>query len=160
MVRQQHQFDWAILTYYKDVGEETVAVTASRVPTVTKLRTRELELAEDGANYTSPIVGAWADSRSEAGPLHRGAPGWLSRDRFLESFRGSAVISAIQFERKVECEVAGSRQNAPCEMAADRGCIAPATCVKLAALRPALRVTLHRGLEGGNVSIVTHRAVH
>jgi spermidine synthase len=55
--------------YFKQAGEERVAVAAADVPAETKLREQEFKLAGRGEPYTSPTTGAWSRPGAKQGPF-------------------------------------------------------------------------------------------
>ena len=143
--------------YFKQVGEERVAVAAADVPAETKLREQEFKLAGRGEPYTSPTTGAWSRPGAKLGPftvkLGDGSRVTYSWYRFVDqpSFQqynwGEEKKAALQaFVEKIHAQ-----------WPIDRDYMAPPSRGALATLDPALLVTPPKGLEVGYVPIVTHQ---
>ncbi len=143
--------------YYKQVGQERVAVPAAEVPAATQLQGQEFPQAEMGAAYTSPTIGAWARPGPKQGPfkatLIDGSVVSYSWYRFVDqpSFQqynwDAAKKAALQtFVEKVHA-------NWPI----DRDYMPPPSRGTLATLDPALIVTPPSGMEIGYVPIVTRQ---
>jgi hypothetical protein len=143
--------------YFKQVGEERVAVAAADVPTETKLLEQEFKLAGRGEPYTSPTTGAWSRPGAKLGPftvkLGDGSRVTYSWYRFVDqpSFQqynwGEEKKAALQaFVEKIHAQ-----------WPIDRDYMAPPSRGALATLDPALLVTPPKGLEVGYVPIVTHQ---
>lgn len=143
--------------YYKQIGQERVAVAAASVPAETKLLTQEFKLAKAGVPYTSPSTGAWAQPGPKLGPftakLADGSLVTYSWYRFvdqpsLQQYHWSAAKKA-----QLQAFVEKLHANWPI----DRDYMAPPTRGKLVSLDPALLVTPPRGMETGYVPIVTRQ---
>jgi len=143
--------------YYKNVGEERVAVPAATVPAETKLLTQEFRHAKKGAPYTSPSSGAWAEPGPKRGPftvrLVDGSVVTYSWYRFVD--QPSFQQYAWSTEKKAKLQALVEKLHA--HWISDRDYMAPPTRGKLVALDPALLVTPPPGMEKGYVPIVTHQ---
>ena len=143
--------------YYKHVGEKRVVVSAAAVPAETKLLAQEFKLAEKGAPYTSPSVGAWAEPGPKLGPfttrLVDGSVVTYSWYRFVD--QPSFQQYHWSTEKKAKLQALVEKLHAHWTLARDY--IAPPTRGKLVALDPALLVTPPPGLEVGYVPIVTRQ---
>ena len=143
--------------YYKQVGGKSVVVPAAAVPAETKLLTQEFKHAEQGAPYTSPSVGAWAEPGSKRGPftarLVDGSVVTYSWYRFVD--QPSFQQYHWSAEKKAKLQALVEKLHAHWTL--DRDYIAPPTRGKLVALDPALIVTPPAGLEVGYVPIVTRQ---
>lgn len=142
--------------YYKQVGNECVAVKAAAAPA--ELRAREFQLAKAGKPYTSPTTGAWTKPGAKLGPftvkLTDGSLVTYSWYRFVDqpSFQqydwSAAKKEALQaFVEKIHAT-----------WPIDRDYMAPPTRGSLVTLDPALLVTPPKGLEAGYVPIVTRQS--
>ncbi len=144
--------------YFKQVGEERVAVAAAEVPAETQLRAKEFKLAGRGQPYTSPTVGAWVRPGPKQGPftvkLTDGSRVTYSWYRFVDqpSFQQYGWTEA----KKAKLQVFVEKIHA--NWSIERDYMAPPTRGRLAALDPALLVTPPKGLAVGYVPIVTHQA--
>jgi hypothetical protein len=143
--------------YYKQTGQERVAVPAAKVPAETNLHDREFPHAGIGPAYTSPATGAWTQPGPKAGPfkaaLTDGSIVTYSWYRFIDqpSFQqyhwDAAKKAALQaFVEKIHAS-----------WPIDRDYMPPPTRGTLVTLDPALLVTPPNGLETGYVPIVTHQ---
>ncbi|MGO9923550.1 MAG: hypothetical protein ACLQIB_53715 [Isosphaeraceae bacterium] len=143
--------------YYKQIGQERVAVPASEVPAETQLHGREFSHARMGAAYTSPATGAWLRPGPKTGPLKAtladGSVATYSWYRFVDqpSFQqynwDSSKKAALQaFVEKIHAT-----------WPIDRDYMPPPSRGTLVKLDPALLVTPPEGLETGYVPIVTHQ---
>jgi hypothetical protein len=141
--------------YYKHVGEECVAISASAVPAETKLLTQEFKHAEKGVPYTSPSDGAWAQPGPKLGPftarLVDGSVVTYTWYRFVD--QPSFQQYHWSEEKKAKLQALVERLHAHWPI--DRDYIAPPTRGKLVEIDPALIVTPPPGLEVGYVPIVT-----
>lgn len=144
--------------YFKQVGEERVAVAAAEVPAETQLRAKEFKLAGKGQPYTSPTVGAWVRPGPKQGPftveLTDGSRVTYSWYRFVDQPSLQQYGWTEEKEAKLQAFVEKIHANWPI----DRDYMAPPTRGRLAALDPALLVTPPKGLAVGYVPIVTHQA--
>jgi len=145
--------------YFKQVGEERVAVAAADVPAETQLLSQEFKLAGRGEPYTSPTTGAWSRPGAKQGPftvkLGDGSRVTYSWYRFVDqpSFQqynwGEDKKAALQaFVEKIHAQ-----------WPIDRDYMAPPSRGALATLDPALLVTPPKGLEVGYVPIVTRQSL-
>jgi hypothetical protein len=145
--------------YFKQVGEERVAVAAAVVPAETQLQAQEFKRAQPGEPYTSPATGAWSRPGPKLGPfkvkLADGSLVTYSWYRFVDqpSFQqydwSEAKKAALQaFVEKIHAS-----------WPIDRDYLAPPSHGMLATLDPALLVTPPAGLEVGYVPIVTRQSV-
>jgi hypothetical protein len=144
--------------YYKQVGEERVAVAAVKVPAETKLLTQEFKQASAGKPYTSPAKGAWTQPGPELGPvtakLADGSVVTYSWYRFVDQPSFQQYKWSEEKKAKLQAFVEKIHANWPI----DRDYMAPPTRGKLVSLDPALLVTPPKGLEVGYVPIVTRQS--
>lgn len=143
--------------YYKQVGGKPVAVAAAAVPAETKLLTQEFKLAEKGAPYTSPTIGAWAKPGPKLGPftarLVDGSVVTYSWYRFVDQPSFQQYHWSAEKKAKLQALV----EKIHAHWTLDRDYMSPPTRGKLVALDPALLVTPPAGLEVGYVPIVTRQ---
>ena len=143
--------------YFKQVGEERVAVAAADVPAETKLREQEFKLAGQGEPYTSPTTGAWSRPGAKQGPftvkLADGSRVTYSWYRFVD--QPSFQQYAWSEEKKAALQALVEKIHA--QWPIDRDYMAPPSRGALATLDPALLVTPPKGLEVGYVPIVTRQ---
>jgi hypothetical protein len=143
--------------YYKQVGENRVAVAVAAVPAETKLLTQEFKRAQIGAPYTSPNGGAWAVPGPKLGPftasLGDGSLVTYSWYRFVDQPSFQQYHWSAEKKAKLQALVERIHARWP----ADRDYILPPTRGKLVALDPALLVTPPPGLQVGYVPIVTRQ---
>ncbi len=141
--------------YYKQVGQERVAIAAAAVPQETRLLSQEFKLAGRGEAYTSPTTGAWSRPGPKRGPftakLADGSSVTYCWYRFVDqpSFQqydwSDAKKAALQaFVEKIHAS-----------WPIDRDYMAPPSQGALVTLDPALLVTPPAGLDVGYVPIVT-----
>ena len=103
--------------YFKQVGEECIAVSAADVPAETQLLKQEFQRAGWGEPYTSPTTGAWSRPGPKSGPFTvKLADGSLVAYSWYR-FVGSAVLPAIWLERGQEDGLAGLCGEDPCDLA-------------------------------------------
>jgi len=143
--------------YFKQAGEERVAVAAADVPAETKLREQEFKLAGRGEPYTSPTTGAWSRPGAKQGPftvkLADGSRVTYSWYRFVD--QPSFQQYDCSEEKKAALQVLVEKIHA--QWPTDRDYMAPPSRGALATLDPALLVTPPKGLEVGYVPIVTRQ---
>ena len=144
--------------YYKQAGEDRVAVAAAKVPAETKLLTQEFEQASAGRPYTSPAKGAWTQPGPKLGPftakLVDGSVVTYSWYRFVDQPSFQQYKWSEDKKAKLQAFVEKIHANWPI----DRDYMAPPTRGKLVSLDPALLVTPPKGLEVGYVPIVTRQS--
>jgi len=144
--------------YYKQVGEQCVAVSAAAVPAETKLLTQEFKRANKGAPYTSPESGAWTQPGAKLGPftarLVDGSVVTYSWYRFVDQ----PSFQQYQWSAEKKAKLQALVEKVHARWTLDRDYMAPPTRGKLVALDPALLVTPPPGLEVGYVPIVTRQA--
>jgi hypothetical protein len=146
--------------YFREDGDERVAIGAADVPPATGLRAKEFRLAGPGSAYTSPKTGAWANPGPRRGPLTAMlADGsvvtyWWYRFVDQPSLQQHAWSDEkkARVQRLVEGLHAGWGIDAPC--------MAPPSKGELVSLDRALLVIPPRGLEVGYVPIVTAQSGH
>ncbi|MBP7054072.1 MAG: hypothetical protein KBE65_23950 [Phycisphaerae bacterium] len=145
--------------YFKQVGEERIAVAVADVPAETQLLTQEFRLAGPGEPYTSPTTGAWSEPGPKAGPFTvRLADSSLvtySWYRFVDQPSFQQYDWSGEKKAALQAFVEKIHSNWPI----DRDYMAPPTSGTLVTLDPALLVTPPNGLEVGYVPIVTHQSV-
>jgi hypothetical protein len=144
--------------YYKHVGQERVAVAAADVPAETQLLKQEFKLAERGAPYTSPVVGAWSQPGPKLGPftvnLCDGSVVTYSWYRFVDQPSFQQYNWSEETKARLQAFVEKVHKTWPI----DRDYMAPPSHGTLVALDPALLVAPPTGLEAGYVPIVTRQA--
>jgi len=144
--------------YFKQVGEERVAVADADVPAETQLLKQEFKLAERGEPYTSPTTGAWSRPGAKSGPftakLADGSLVTYSWYRFVD--QPSFQQYAWSEEKKAKLQALVEKIHAAWPM--DRDYMAPPSRGTLVTLDPALLVTPPQGLEVGYVPIVTRQS--
>jgi hypothetical protein len=145
--------------YFKQVGEERVAVAAADVPAETKLPEQEFKLAGRGEPYTSPTTGAWSRPGAKQGPitamLADGSRVTYSWYRFVD--QPSFQQYAWSEEKKAALQALVEKIHA--QWPIDRDYMVPPSRGALATLDPALLVTPPKGLEVGYVPIVTRQSL-
>ena len=143
--------------YFKHVGEEREAVTASDVPAETQLKAQEFKKAGPGEPYTSPAGGAWGKPGPVRGPfkvnLTDGSTVTYSWYRFVDqpSFQQYGWSEA----KKAKLQAFVEKVHAAWTI--DKDYMAPLRRGTLATLDPALLVVPPKGLEVGYVPIVIHQ---
>jgi hypothetical protein len=143
--------------YFKQIGQERVAVAAADVPAPTNLHGQEFPHAKIGAAYTSPTTGAWTRPGPKAGPfkatLTDGSVVTYSWYRFIDqpSFQQYAWDAA----KKAALQAFVEKIHASWPI--DRDYMPPPSRGTLVTLDPALLVVPPKGLETGYVPIVTHQ---
>jgi hypothetical protein len=144
--------------YFKQVGDERVAVAATDVPAETRLDPQQFKLADPGKPYTSPATGAWTQPGPKRGPftvtLVDGSVVTYSWFRFVDQPSFQQYNWSAEKKAKLQDFVEKLHAHWPI----DRDYMAPPTRGKLVALDPALLVTPPEGLHVGYVPIVTHQA--
>ncbi len=144
--------------YFKQVGEERVAVAAKEVPAETQLPAKEFKLAKPGVPYTSPTIGAWSRPGPKQGPftvkLTDGSVVTYSWYRFVDQPSFQQYSWSEEKKAKLQAFVEKIHANWPI----DRDYMAAPSQGKLVALDPALLVTPPKGLEVGYVPIVTRQS--
>jgi len=144
--------------YFKQAGEERVAVAAADVPAETQLLTQEFKLAGQGDPYTSPDTGAWTRPGPKRGPftvkLADGSLATYSWYRFVDQPSFQQYDWNEEKKATLQAFVEKIHANWPI----DRDYMAPPSHGALATLDPALLVTPPKGLEVGYVPIVTRQS--
>jgi len=144
--------------YFRQAGEERIAVAAAEVPEETGLIAQEFKHAATGAPYTSPAVGAWASPGPKRGPftaeLADGSVVTYSWYRFVD--QPSFQQYNWSAEKKARLQAFVEKLHASWPIGRDY--MAPPTRGRRVALDPALLVTPPVGLETGYVPIVTRQA--
>ena len=144
--------------YFKQVGEERVAVPAADVPAEALLTTQQFRLAGRGEPYTSPSSGAWGQPGPKHGPftvkLADGSLVTYAWYRFVDQPSFQQYAWSVEKKAKLQAFVEKLHATWPI----DRDYMAPPSRGKLATLDPALLVTPPKGLEIGYVPIVTHQS--
>jgi len=143
--------------YYKQIGQERVAVPAAEVPAETQLHGREFPHAKMGAAYTSPTIGAWSRPGPKTGPLKAtltdGSVVTYSWYRFVDQPSFQQYDWDAPKKAALQALVEKIHANWPI----DRDYMPPPSRGTLVTLDPALLVTPPSGLEIGYVPIVTHQ---
>ncbi len=143
--------------FYKQAGEERVAVPASAVPPETKLHAQQFKLARPGAPYTSPATGAWARPGPKSGPFTA-----RLADGSLVTYYWYRFVDQPSFQQYAWSEAKKAKLQAFVEKLhaswpIDRDYMPPPSRGKLARLDPGLLVTPPPGMEVGYVPIVTRQ---
>jgi hypothetical protein len=145
--------------YFKQVGEQRVAVAAADVPAETQLLAQEFKLAGPGEPYTSPATGAWSRPGPKRGPftvkLADGSLVTYSWYRFVDQPSFQQYDWSQEKKAKLQALVEKIHANWPI----DRDYMAPLSRGALVTLDPALLVTPPKGLEMGCVPIVTRQSI-
>ena len=145
--------------YFKQVGEERVAIPAAEVPIETQLLTQEFKLAGPGAPYTSPTVGAWSQPGPKSGPftvkLTDGSVVTYSWYRFVDQ----PSLQQYDWSADKKATLQAFVEQIHAHWPIDRDYMAPPSRGTLATLDAALLVTPPPGLEVGYVPIVTHQSM-
>jgi hypothetical protein len=143
--------------YFKQVGDERVAVSAADVPPETQLRTKKFKRAGRGAPYTSPSGSAWSHPGPARGPfqiaLADGSIVTYSWYRFVDQPSFQQYHWSDEEKARLQAFVERIHAHWPI----DRDYMTPPTRGTLVTLDPALLVTPPEGLEVGYVPIVTHQ---
>ncbi len=143
--------------YYRQVGDERVAIAASEVPLETTLLTHDFTLAEMGVPYTSPSSGAWVTPGPKRGPfkvrLADGSVVTYSWYRFVDQPSFQQYHWSEQKKAGLQAFAEKLHKNWP----ADRDYLPPPSFGKRVALDPALLVAPPAGMEAGYVPIVTRQ---
>ena len=143
--------------YFKQVGDERIAIAAADVPAETQLRAKEFKLAGKGQSYTSPTVGAWGRPGPKCGPytvkLCDGSLVTYSWYRFVDQPSFQQYQWSDEKKAKLQAFVEKLHANWPIE----RDYMAPPSRGSLVTFDPALLVTPPKGLEVGYVPIVTRQ---
>jgi hypothetical protein len=141
--------------YYKQVGDERVAIPATEVPVETQLHAQQFKLAKVGPPYTSPTTGAWARPGPKLGPftakLRDGSVVTYWWYRFVDQPSFQQYHWSAEKKAKLQAFVEKLHAHWP----TDRDYMPPPPRGKLVALDPALLVMPPAGLEVGYVPIVT-----
>ncbi len=143
--------------YYRQVGDQRVAVPAAEVPAETQLHAQQFKVARPGVAYTSPTQGAWTQPGPKLGPftvkLVDGSLVTYWWYRFVDQPSFQQYPWSAEKKAKLQAFVEKLHANWPL----DRDYMAPPTRGKLVSLDPALLVTPPQGLEVGYVPIVTRQ---
>lgn len=143
--------------YYKEVGDQRVAVAESAVPAETQLVKTQFRLAKPGVPYTSPTIGAWSKPGPKSGPftakLCDGSVVTYAWYRFVD--QPSFQQYAWSAEKKTKLQTLVEKIHA--NWTINRNYMAPPTQGTLVTLDPALLVTPPKGMEVGYVPIVVRQ---
>ena len=143
--------------YYKDVGDQRVAIAEADVPAETQLVKREFRLAKMGVPYTSPTTGAWSQPGPKSGlftaKLCDGSVVTYAWYRFVD--QPSFQQYAWSADKKAQLQALIEKIHA--NWTTERNYMAPPTHGTLVTLDPALLVTPPKGLEVGYVPIVVRQ---
>ena len=144
--------------YYKQIGNERIAVPVATVPAETGLQKVEFKLAETGVAYTSPTAGAWARPGPKVGPftveLADGSVVTYSWYRFVDQ----PSFQQYSWNEEKKSRLQAIVEKLHTNWTIDRDYMAAPTRGKLVSLDPGLLVTPPKGLEVGYVPIVTRQA--
>ena len=143
--------------YFKQVGEERVAVPAADVPADTKLLRAGIPAGQSGCGLhltdDRRLEPAWPEGRAVQGHAHRRFRG----DLFVVSLRRPALVPAIRLGRAKKAALQAFVEKIHASWPIDRDYMPPPSRGTLVTLDPALLVTPPKGLETGYVPIVTHQ---
>jgi hypothetical protein len=143
--------------YFRHDGDMRVAVAAAEVPVETGLLTKEFRLADRGAPFTSPTVGAWSEPGPAKGPfqvrLGDGSLVTYSWYRFIDQ----PSFQHYDWSAAKRAKLQGLVEQIHATWPIDRDYMAPPTSGELVDLDPALFVTPPKGMERGYVPIVTRQ---
>jgi hypothetical protein len=143
--------------YFKQAGEERVAVAAADVPAETQLLAQEFKLAGRGEPYTSPTTGAWSRPGAKQGPftvkLADGSRVTYSWYRFVDQ----PSFQQYDWSEEKKAALQALVEKIHAQWPIGRDYMAPPSRGALATLDPALLVTPPKGLEVGFVPIVTRQ---
>ena len=143
--------------YFKQAGEERVAVAAADVPAETQLLAQEFKLAGRGEPYTSPTTGAWSRPGAKQGPftvkLADGSRVTYSWYRFVDQ----PSFQQYDWSEEKKAALQALVEKIHAQWPIGRDYMAPPSRGALATLDPALLVTPPKGLEVGYVPIVTRQ---
>jgi hypothetical protein len=143
--------------YFKQVGEERVAVAAADVPAETQLLSQEFKLTGRGEPYTSPTAGAWSRPGPKGGQftakLGDGSLITYSWYRFVDQ----PSFQQYGWSEEKKAALQAFVEHIHAQWPTDRDYMAPPSRGALATLDPALLVTPPKGLEVGYVPIVTRQ---
>lgn len=141
--------------YYKQEGDERVAITPAEVPAETGLLKQEFRLTKAGPAYASPDAGAWSTPGAASGPLTA-----TLVDGSVVTYRWYRFVDQPSFqqyewskEKKAKLQTLVEKIHATWPI--DRDYMAPPSSGSLVALDPALIVTPPAGMEVGYVPIAT-----
>ncbi len=144
--------------YFKQVGEERVAVAAADVPAETQLLSQEFKLAGRGEPYTSPTTGAWSRPGPKRGPftvrLADGSQVTYSWYRFVDQ----PSFQQYDWSEEKKAVLQALVEKIHARWPIDRDYMAPPSRGALVTLDPALLVVPPKGLEVGYVPIVTRQS--
>ena len=141
--------------YYRQVGEERIAVAAADVPAETRLLSQEFKLAKPGPPYTSPTTGAWTQPGPKLGPFTvRLIDGSLVKYAWYR-FVDQPSFQQYGWNEEKKARLQAFVEKIHAAWPTDRDYMAPLGRGKLVTLDPALFVTPPPGLERGYVPIVT-----
>ncbi len=144
--------------YYKNVGDERVAVPAAEVPAETKLLPQEFRLAKSGQPYTSPTNGAWAEPGPKLGPFTARLADGSAVTYWWYRFVDQPSLQQCNWSALKKANLQAFVEKLHANWRIDQDYMAPPARGTLVSLDPALLVTPPKGLEVGYVPIVTHQA--
>lgn len=140
--------------YFKQTGDERIAVAADEVPGI--LREREFELAPAGGPYTSPNAGAWIDPGPVRGPFEARLTDGSKVTYHWYRFIDQPSFQQYDWSREKKEKLQAFVEKIHKEWPIDRDYMPPPPAgTELVALDSNLIVTPPKGLEYGYVPIVT-----
>ncbi len=144
--------------YFKQAGQQRMAVGSADVPRETGLLDSSFELAGPGESYSSPQTGAWAHPGPARGPftirLTDGSLVTYSWYRFIDQ----PSFQQYHWSEKKKAALQALVEKLHASWPIDRDYMAPPSRGALVALDPALIVNPPNGLEVGYIPIVTQQA--
>ena len=143
--------------YYKHVGNQRIAISASEVPSETRLASAEFKLAKPGPDYTSPKAGAWTSPGPKAGPYNVSLTDGSVVTYYWYRFVDQPSYQQYKWSEAKKRQLQAFVERVHANWTSNRNYMAPPTTGKLVSLDPALLVTPPKGLERGYVPIVTRQ---
>ncbi len=144
--------------YFKQAGEERVAVAATDVPAETRLLSQKFRLAGHGEPYTSPTTGAWSRPGPKRGPFTVKLADGSRVTYWWYRFVDQPSFQQYDWSEEKKAALQALVEKIHAQWPIDRDYMAPPSRGALASLDPALLVTPPKGLEVGYVPIVTHQS--
>ena len=143
--------------YYRQVGQERMAVAEAAVPAETRLVAQEFKLAQPGAPYTSPTNGAWVVPGPKRGPFTAKLTDGSLVTYWWYRFVDQPSFQQYGWEAEKKAALQAFVERIHASWRTDRDYMAPPSQGALVTLDPALLVTPPAGLEVGYVPIVTRQ---
>lgn len=151
----------ALPEYYKQIGNEHVAISASQVPPETGLLQQQFQKPNSDAKYSSPRSGIWDEPGPQSNKkifsrtLTDGSTVTYAWYRFVDQPAFQAFTWTDQEKKAIQTKVERFHERWPI----DRDYIPPPSSGELVSVDPAMVVMPPPGLEAGYVPIVLHQAI-